>query len=159
VTFTDNCTHYTRLDILRTKDEAFTAYKTFSSWAKTQHSITIKHLCSDCSSEFTSNEFMAYLKQQGMEHRLTMHNMPQHNGIAESLNCCLLECVQAILHQADLPKNLWAEALQFAVWLKNQTSTKALGTIMPYSNFTGRSPISQSCWNGANLYGCITRQA
>ena len=37
-----------------------------------------------------------------------------------------------MLHQADLPKNLWAEAILHAIWLKNRTSTKALGNITPY---------------------------
>ncbi len=67
VTFTDDYSRFTRLDIFRTKDEAFTAYKSFSSWAKTQHGATVKHLRSDRGGEFTSNKFTSYLKQQGTE--------------------------------------------------------------------------------------------
>ena len=66
--------------------------------------------------------------------------MPQHNGIAEFLNHRLLKCVRALLHQADLPKNLWAEAIKFAVWLKNRTSTKALGNVTPYERLYGQKP-------------------
>ena len=33
-----------------------------------------------------SNEFNAFLHEQGTEHRLTMADTPQHNGVAESLN-------------------------------------------------------------------------
>ncbi len=86
VTFTDDCTRFTRLVILQTKDEAFTAYKSFSSWAKTLHGATIKRLRSDRGDEFTSNQFMAYLQQQGTERRLTTHDTSQHNDVAESLN-------------------------------------------------------------------------
>src|SRR6266702_235840 len=43
-----------------------------------------------------------------------------------------------MLHQADLPKNLWAEVINFAVWLKNCTSTKALGNITPYEWLYGQ---------------------
>jgi len=43
-----------------------------------------------------------------------------------------MERTCAILYQAGLPKNLWAEAIQFAVWLKNCTSTKALGNVTPH---------------------------
>ena len=43
-----------------------------------------------------------------------------------------MERVRAIMHQAGLPKYLWAEAIHFAVWLKNRTSTKALGNVTPY---------------------------
>ena len=52
--------------------------------------------------------------------------------MAEALNFQLLERVHTMLHQADLPKNLWAEAILHAVWLKNCTSMKALGNITPY---------------------------
>jgi hypothetical protein len=65
---------------------------------------------------------------------------PQHNGIAESLNRRLLERVHAMLHQAELPKNLWAEAIQFAVWLKNRASTQALGNMTPYERLYGQKP-------------------
>jgi transposase InsO family protein len=86
VTFTDDHSRYTRLEVLQTKDEAFEAYKSFSAWAKTQHGATIKHLRSDRSSEFTSNSFSAYLRQEGTEHHLTTADTPQHNGVAKSLN-------------------------------------------------------------------------
>ena len=62
-----------------------------------------------------------------------MADTPQHNGVAESLNCCLMgRTRRAILHQAALPKLLLAEAIYFAVQLKNRTSTKSLGSITPY---------------------------
>ncbi|EGO05041.1 hypothetical protein SERLA73DRAFT_68688 [Serpula lacrymans var. lacrymans S7.3] len=37
-----------------------------------------------------------------------------------------------MLIQAKLPRNLWAEAINYAVWLKNRTSTKALPKKTPY---------------------------
>ncbi len=140
VTFTDDFSCYTRLEVLRTKDEAFGAYKAFSAWAKTQHSAHIKRLRSDRSGEFTGRDFTAFLQEEGTERRLTTHNTPQHNGVAESLNHRLLERVRAMLHQADLPKNLWAEVINFAVWLKNRTSTRVLGNITPYEHLYGRKP-------------------
>jgi len=71
-----------------------------------------------------------------MEQRLTAHETPQENGIAERLNCTLLECVRAMLHVAQLPKGLWSEALMYVVWLKNRTSTKALEKVTPYEALT-----------------------
>ena len=46
----------------------------------------------------------------------------------------------ALLHQADLLKNLWVEAIKFAVWLKNCTSTKAVGNVTPYEQLYGQKP-------------------
>jgi hypothetical protein len=57
--------------------------------------------------------------------------MRQHNGVAELLDCRLFDCVCVMLHQADLPKNLWAEVVRYAVWLKNCTLTKAISNVTP----------------------------
>jgi hypothetical protein len=54
-----------------------------------------------------------------MEWWLMTHDMLEHNGVTESLNCCLLEHMHAMLHQSGLPKMLWGEALNHAIWLKN----------------------------------------
>jgi len=67
-----------------------------------------------------------------VQRRLTTHDTPQHNGVAESLNRRILERVHAMLHHASLPKYLWGEAVLFAAWLKNRTSTKALGQVTPF---------------------------
>ena len=48
VSFTDNHTRWTHLQLLATKDAIFQAYKSFEAWAKLHHSIpTFKVLQSD----------------------------------------------------------------------------------------------------------------
>jgi transposase InsO family protein len=140
ITFTDDHTRFTRLELLRTKDEALQAYKTFAAWALTQHGAKIKRLRSDRGGEYTGNNFSDFLKSEGTERRLTTHDTPQHNGVAESLNRRLLERVRAVLHHSQLPKNLWGEAIHFIVWLKNRTTTRALGKITPYEQLHGSKP-------------------
>ena len=115
ITFTDDHMRYTRINLLCTKDKALGAYKAFAAWAKTQHGAQIKCLHSDRGGEFTGSEFTSFLKEQGTERWLTTHDTPQHNGVAESLNRCLLERVRAILHHSSLLKTLWGEAINFAV--------------------------------------------
>lgn len=132
ITFTDDHTRFTRLEILRTKDEAFQAYKTFAAWAETQHGVRIKRLRSDRGGEYTGGDFSKSLNSQGTERRLTTNDTPQHNGVAESLNRRLLERVRAVIHASQLPKSLWGEAAQFIVWLKNRVITRALGKVTPY---------------------------
>ena len=88
------------------KDEALVAYKAFSAWEKTQHSTQIKCFRSDRGGEYTSHHFTDFLREQGTECRLTTHDTPEHNGVAEALNRRLLERVHTMLHQANLPKNL-----------------------------------------------------
>ncbi len=86
VTFIDDCTRYTHVEFLKTKDETFWAYKAFAAWAFTQHGKYIQRLRLDRGGEYLSEEFSNFLREQGTERRLTTANTPQHNGVAESLN-------------------------------------------------------------------------
>ena len=140
ITFTDNHSRYTRVQLLRSKDEALQAYKDFAAWAQTQHGAKIKRLRSDRGGEYTGDDFSKFLKEQGTERRLTTHDTPQHNGVAESLNRRLLERTRAILHHSGLPKHLWGEAVNHLTWLKNRTSTRTLGNITPLERLYGQKP-------------------
>ena len=162
VTFTDDYSCYSWIEPIQTKDETFGAYKVFTAWAKTQHGVCIKRLQLDRGGEYTGRKFSAFLWKQGTERRLTTHGTLQHNGIAESLNCRLFNCVHVMLHQAGLLKNLWAEEVRFAVWLKNRASTKAIGNVTPYEwlhnevpNLGGVPEWGQHIWvynvTGSNL--------
>jgi transposase InsO family protein len=123
VTFTDDYSRFTKLIILWSKDQTLDAYKSFAAWAQTQKGVKIKRLRSDRGGEYTRNDFTKFLQEQGTERRLTTHDTPQHNGVAESLNRRLVERIRAFLIQSGLPKMLWAEAAQFVIWLKNRTPT------------------------------------
>jgi len=141
ITFTDDHTHFTQLQILHTKDQALDTYKVFAAWASSQHGAQIKRLRSNHGGEYTGTEFTKFLNKQGTEQQLTTHDTLQHNGVAESLNHCLVECVRALLHQSELPKNLWGEAIHFCVWLKNQMSTRAISrATTPFERLTGCKP-------------------
>jgi hypothetical protein len=139
--FTDDYTHWTALHLLCSKDETFGAYKNFAAWAFTQYSTVIQRLCLDHRGEFTSNTFTNYLDSQGTKRQLTMHDTPQHNGVAESLNRQILEHTHMMLHHSGLPKNLWGEATCHVVWLKNHTSMCVIGNSTPHKQLISSKPI------------------
>jgi hypothetical protein len=151
--------------LLNTKDEAFSAYKKYEKLLETQFGVRIKCLYSDRGGEYLSKEFMAHLKAAGMTQNLTVHNTPEHNGVAERLNCTLLEKVRAMLHTKDLPKNLWGMAVRHAVWLKNRTPTKVRDKVfVPYErwhckklNLKGLREFGSAVWvndDEGKLDGC-----
>jgi hypothetical protein len=72
--------------------------------------------------------------------RLTVHDTPQLNGVAEHLNRTIVERIRAFTHSSGLPKFLWGEALRHATWLKNRTATHALDGLTPYQAVFGRTP-------------------
>ena len=93
VTFTDDHSRLTYLCTLHQKSETFSAYQQFEAWLDHQLAAKICMLHSDQGGEYTGNEFVLYLKHQGTVQRLTVHDTPQHNGIAEHLNWMILEHV------------------------------------------------------------------
>jgi hypothetical protein len=79
-----------------------------------------------------SAKFNTYLSQQGIERQLTVHDSPQQNGVAERLNRTLVEHAWVMLIAKDLPKFLWAEAINYATWLKNRLPSRAIPGTTPY---------------------------
>jgi hypothetical protein len=84
--FTDDSTRWSHVKLLHGKDDTFDAYLEYEAWADTQHGAKIKRLRSDRGGEYLSTEFTNHLKSKGTERRLTTHDTPEHNGVAESLN-------------------------------------------------------------------------
>ena len=140
ISFTDDKTRLTYIHFLRQKSKAFSAYKDFEAWSQTQHGARVKTLHSDRGGEYLGKEFIMHLKSAGTTQKLTVHDTPQHNGVAERLNRTLLERACAMIHDSGLPRFLWGEAVRHAVWLKNRTPTKALQGATPLEVATGKLP-------------------
>jgi hypothetical protein len=87
-----------------------------------------------------SDEFSKHLRKAGTIRRLTVHDTPEYNGIAEWFNRTAIEKVRTLLHESRLPKFLWGEALQHVVYLKNRTWTKSLHDSTPHEILTGKKP-------------------
>jgi hypothetical protein len=92
-TFTDGSSSFTHLYLLHFKSETFDAYKVCEAELKRQKDVEIKRLHSDRGGEYLSKKFSDDLKQAGTLRNLTVHDMPEHNGVAEQLNRNLLEKV------------------------------------------------------------------
>ena len=140
VTFVDDSTQLTHLHLLTKKSDAPNAYKDFEAWCDTQMGKPVKVLHSDCGGEFMRKEFVLYLKSKGTEQKLTVHNMPQENGVAERQNRTIVERIRALLHASGLPRTLWGEAARHVVWLMNRTSTKAVDGKTPFEAAFRKKP-------------------
>jgi transposase InsO family protein len=128
--------------LLREKSDTFEAYKLFRVWVLNQLGKRIKCLHTDHGGEYLSDKFNSFLDENGVERKLTVHDTPEENGVAERLNCTLQEKVHAMIYAAKLPEGLWGEALMHAAWLKNHTWTRSLPKgLTPYEMVTGETPV------------------
>ena len=83
VSFTDDYMRWTTVYCIGQKSEVFQKYKEYEALLKTQHGNQIKLLQSDQGGEFLSNEFTNHLKKNGTLRSLTVHDIPEENGVAE----------------------------------------------------------------------------
>jgi Pol polyprotein, beta-barrel domain/Integrase core domain/GAG-pre-integrase domain len=166
VTFTDDMSRLTHLYLLRTKDEALGAYKVYDTWVGTQLNSRIKMFYSDRGGEYLGKDFASYLKSKGTAQKLTVHDTPQQNVIAERRNRTIVERIRTLLHASGLPRFLWGEAARHVVWLMNHTLTKAVDGKTPHEAAFGNKPDLRHvhewgekvlvCTEGGNkLGGCV----
>jgi len=69
--------------LMKEKTDAFTSYKCFKVWLKKQLNVVVKCLHADRGGKYLSNAFIKYLDERGVERKLTIHDMPEENGVAE----------------------------------------------------------------------------
>ena len=124
----------------------------FKEWQAEVENFTgrrVKTLRTDNGGEFTSKQFQAHLKACGVCHELTIPKTPEQNGVAERLNCTLVETTRAMLLDADLPHKFWAEAVSTAAYLRNRSPTTATD-VTPHEAWHGQKPRVQHL----RVFGC-----
>jgi hypothetical protein len=97
----------------------------------------LKAIRSDNAPEFI--KLSKELERDGIRVELTVPYTPSQNGVAERLNRTLITKARAILVIADIPLQLWGEAVHIACYLKNLTLADT-GSKSPEELWTGRSP-------------------
>ena len=77
VTFIDDYSRKTWIYFLKTKSKVFRKFKEFKSLKENHSERRIRTLRSDNGGEYTSNEFYAFCKEEGIKRELTTPYNPQ----------------------------------------------------------------------------------
>ena len=64
----------------------------------------------------------------------------QQNGVAERKNRMIMEAARAMLHDQDLPMQLWVEAARTTVYVQNRTPHVVLDNKTPEETFSDEKP-------------------
>ena len=83
----------------------------------------IKILRYDNGREYVSNELLHICSQSGIQIQHSAPYTPQHNDVVERKNRSLKEMTTCMLEAEKLAENLWAEAMNSAIYIQNRCLT------------------------------------
>ena len=98
-----------------------------------------KMIRSDRGGEYINAPTDAWLKKKGIQHQKTAPHTPEQNGVAERHNRIFVERTKAMLLEAELPIELWGEAIVTANYVRNRSPIAGC-TKTPFEVFYGKKP-------------------
>lgn len=108
ITFIDNYIQKTWVYFLQEKAEAF---KSFKMLVEKEASKYIKFFRNDCGGEYTSQEFVIFCENHGIQKKITPAYSSQQNEVLERKNRTILNMVQTILLKGHIPRSFWLEVV------------------------------------------------
>ena len=151
ITFIDDYSWKTWVYFLQEKSEAFSTFKSFKMLVEKEASKPIKIFRSDHGGEYTSQEFVNFCENHGIQKQLTAAYSPQQNGISERKNRTILNMVRTILSKGHIPRSFWPEAVIWSIHILNRSPTLVVQNVTPEEAWNGRKPSV----NHFRIFGCI----
>lgn len=148
VVFKDDFTKFRRVYFLKHKSEVASVLPKFLAEIKTA-GHTVKELLTDGGKEFNNAEVHQVTEAVGLHHRISMPYTPEQNGAAERENRILVEAARSMLYNKDLPKKLWAEAINTASHVLNRTGPTQVEGKTPYELWYNKPP----CIDHLRIFG------
>ena len=157
-TFLDDFSKLSIVRIITYKSETTTTVREVLHLLENQAKRRVQAIRTDNGREYVNTELTQYLKSRGILHQTTVPYTPEQNGTAERLNRTLMERARAMLSDAELPKELWAEAVNTANYIRCRSpAAKKLRT--PWELFFGQKPdVSHMRTFGATAYSHIPEE-
>lgn len=137
--------------MLKSKDEALSAFKSFRTLVEKGAEKRIKVFRTDRGGEFVSKDFTTYCEEAGIERHFTAPYTPQQNGVVERRNRTVVAMIRSFLKEMNMPSSFWGEAARHSVYVLNRLSTRALSGMTPYEAWTGNKPDV----GHIKVFGCV----
>ncbi len=125
MSFIDDHTWKVWVYFMKHKGEVFQHFLNFKVMMEKEKGVSIKCIRSNGGGEYFSNELNEYLKEHGIQRKLSCSYSPQHNGVAERKNRHIVKITHAMLNENNLPNYFCAEAVVTIIYIMNRTPTIA----------------------------------
>ncbi|GJR69576.1 putative ribonuclease H-like domain-containing protein [Tanacetum coccineum] len=106
---TDDCSRFSWVFFLATKDETSGILKTFIIGIENQINHKVKIIRCDNGTEFKNNDMNQFCGIKGIKREFSIARTPQQNGVVERKNRTLIEAARTMLADSLLPTTFWAE--------------------------------------------------
>ena len=148
--FKDDFSHFRTVYFLKSKDEAADKLDVFTKMVENQFERRFKCLRPDNGTEIKNAVTRGLLEELGVFHTKSHAYTPQQNGRIEREMRTVVESARSAIHAEGLDENLWAEAVNYAVFTLNQTGTSSLKGKSPAELWFGRRVDVK----GLRSFGC-----
>lgn len=139
-TFIDEHSRFCKVYALKSRADIGSAFKNFKTFVEKQTGRAVRCIRTDNAKEYVGGQFAEIVRECGIKHETSVARCPQQNGIAERKNRTLVEMARCLIDEAQLPEQLWAEAIQTANYLRNRSETRAVKGVSPFEKFWGIKP-------------------
>lgn len=151
VTFIDDYTHFVEIYVMERKNEVFEKFKIFEAKASNRFGRSVNRVRCDNGKEYLPDNFKEFCKKMGISMEFTIPYTPEQNGVAERMNRTILDKARAMRLGSNLPKNMWNEIVQTAVYLINRSPTSAVEDKTPAEMWYNEKPDVSKL----RTFGCI----
>ncbi|KAL0312905.1 UNVERIFIED_CONTAM: Retrovirus-related Pol polyprotein from transposon TNT 1-94 [Sesamum radiatum] len=154
ISLVDDYSRYTKIYLLRTKDEATEMFLKYKCEVENQLDKRIKRLRTDRGGEYNTNFLKEFCENNDIIHETNAPYTPQQNGIAERKNRTLKKMMNAMLLSSGMPDNMWGKAVLSACYILNRVPHKKLD-ISSYELWKGITPNLSYL----KVWGCLAKVA
>ncbi|KAK0573378.1 hypothetical protein LWI29_007216 [Acer saccharum] len=138
----DDFSRFTWTYFLREKSETFDKFKMLCTKLQNEMNSnirSIKRIRSDHGREFENATFETFCGL-GISHEFSAPRTPQQNGVVERKNRVLQEMARVMLLSNNVPRNLWAEAINTACYIGNRVFLRPGTRNTSYELWKGKRP-------------------
>lgn len=139
MTCLDDFTHFLKVYLLHTKDEAEGYLKEYIQEAEAYFNLKTSVIRLDNGGEYSSVDFKNWCRNKGIQLDYTIPHSPELNGKAERVNLTLFNKVRAMLFQSKMDNKMWGFAVLTAAYLFNRSPTTTVETT-PAEKWFGKKP-------------------
>jgi len=152
VTLLDDYTKFSIVRPIKRKSDAANIIIESIRLLETQTGRKTRAIRSDNGGEYVNTTLTEFFNDKGILHQTTVPYHPEMNGAAERLNRTILDRARAMLFEADLDNELWAEAVVTANYIRNR-SPASNRDATPWELMFGDKPdVSNMIVFGARAY-------